>query len=64
MGGIDSELQFVWDEANYNDGSLELLGNGWADKLTKMCATVHETSSDAVDHVKQIRPLFDPAKMC
>ena len=54
-GGLGVDLEIVWVKAHKTDGSLTAIGNGWADKLAKLGASVHDTPQDAVDHVAHIR---------
>lgn len=55
LGGLGSDLEFVWVKAHSNDGSDASIGNNWADRMANFGASVHETDEEAVKHVDHIR---------
>ena len=57
-GGLDEDLEVVCIKAHRTDGTDSAIGNGWADKLAKLGASVHEAPADAVEHVSHFRATY------
>ena len=49
LGGMDDQLQIVWVKARINDGSVESIGNNWADALAKASVILRICVADTLN---------------